>query len=225
MINSIFIAGTDTDAGKTVIGSAILQLAAKRGLSTIGFKPVSAGCFETAEGLRNDDAVALQRVSTLQLPYEKINPIAFADPVAPHLAAQRMGVTLDLQQITSAYTDLLSANADLLLTEGAGGWRLPLGEGAFLSDFAIQQKIPVVLVVGMKLGCLNHALLTYQAICADGLEVIGWVANQIDEQMLYLQDNIESLKQLIPAPCLGVVPKLKNTEQAAEYLSIDRLFQ
>ncbi|MFA3792527.1 dethiobiotin synthase [Aliiglaciecola sp. SL4] len=225
MTHSIFITGTDTDAGKTVIASAILQLAANKGLSTIGFKPVSAGCMQTAEGLRNDDALALQKVSTKQLAYEQINPIAFADPVAPHLAAKRMDVTVDMQQINLAYQQLVNEKADLLLTEGAGGWRLPISEGVFLSDFAIQHKLPVVLVVGMKLGCLNHALLTYQAICVDGLQVIGWVANQIDDQMLYLQDNIDSLKALIPAPCLGVVPKLNNTEQAAEYLSIDGLLQ
>ncbi|GAB2680081.1 dethiobiotin synthase [Aliiglaciecola sp. 3_MG-2023] len=225
MSHSIFITGTDTDAGKTVIATAILQLAADRGLSTIGFKPVSAGCSETAEGLRNDDALALLAASTKGMAYERINPIAFADPVAPHLAAKRMGVTVETQKISSAYQYLVNQNADLLLTEGAGGWRLPLSECAFLSDFVIQHKIPVVLVVGMKLGCLNHALLTYQAISADGLEVIGWVANQIDDQMLYLQDNIDSLKALLPAPCLGVVPKLANTKQAAEYLSIERLLQ
>lgn len=225
MKNSVFITGTDTDAGKTVIAKAILQIAAQRGLSTVGFKPISAGCSETANGLRNEDALSLQSASSINVTYDEVNPVAFADPVAPHLAALRTKQKINVEQITSAYLHLNSYNADLLLTEGAGGWRLPLGQGQFLSDFVIQHKIPVILVVGLKLGCLNHALLTYQAIIADGVEVIGWVANQIDEQMLYLQDNIDSLKELIPAPCLGVVPRLNNIEQAQDFLTLDVLFK
>lgn len=206
MTKSIFIAGTDTDVGKTFISKAILQRAAKLGLSTAAYKPVSAGCDVTVEGLRNKDALTLQRYSTVNLVYEDVNPIAYADPVAPHLAAQHLDEVIDFDTVTKGYEKLQITQADLILVEGAGGWRLPLGQGRFLSDVVKQQKIPVVLVVGMKLGCLNHALLTVEAIERDGVELIGWIANQIDPKMAYYEQNIGALTELISAPNLGVVP-------------------
>lgn len=219
-----FVAGTDTDVGKTFVSQALLLAAKEAGLTCIGYKPVSAGCERTSDGLRNADALTLQQNSNIALAYDEVNPIAFADPVAPHLAAIKQGVTISRDEISHSYLKLLSKESDVLLTEGAGGWRLPLNDTEFLSDFVIHHHIPVILVVGMKLGCLNHSLLTLEAIQGDGLPIAGWVANQIDPDMLYLQDNIAALHQLIPAPCLGILPRLDQAESAVPLLATGRLF-
>ncbi len=223
MSNAIFVTATDTDAGKTLVSRAILELAKDHGLSTLGYKPVSAGCELTPEGLRNEDALFLQQASTIDCPYEKVNPIAYADPVAPHLAAARVNQVITVEQLSSGMFDLQQYRPDLLLVEGAGGWRLPLGKGSFLSDFVIQHKMPVIFVIGLKLGCLNHALLTYEALKSDGINVVGWVANLVDPEMRYLEQNITSLKDMIDAPCIGVIPFLDNTEDAKQFLHIDLL--
>lgn len=223
MTKKIFITATDTDAGKTVISEAILQLAREHKNSTVGYKPVSAGCEETCDGLRNEDALILQRASSIECAYEMVNPIAFADPVAPHLAAARMQQQITLDEISMGLSKLALLEPDVLLIEGAGGWRLPLGNDVFMSDFVVTHNIPVILIIGLKLGCLNHALLTYQALTSDGVDVVGWVGNQVDPDMLYADENIKSLKQMIDAPCLGIVPHLKNTEDAKRYLQLDFL--
>ncbi|GAA0853308.1 dethiobiotin synthase [Aliiglaciecola litoralis] len=225
MTQSLFITATDTDAGKTLIAQSILRLANAKGKTTLGYKPISAGCQQTANGLRNEDAEILQQQATLSVAYEQVNPIAFVDPVAPHLAAQKCGETIELSQIQRGYQSLFELGADLLVVEGAGGWRLPLGQGMFLSDFVRDAQIPVVLVVGLKLGCLNHALLTYQALLHDGVNVVGWIANQIDPDMLYLQSNIDALHDLIGVPCLGVVPYLKSSQSPDSYININMLFE
>lgn len=225
-VHSFFIAGTDTDVGKTFIATGLLACAREKGLSTAGYKPVSAGCAKTADGLRNEDAEALLAGSSLELEYSQVNPIAFADPVAPHLAASREGQSISLDEITVGYQVLRDKAPDFLLVEGAGGWRLPLNnQGLFLSEFAVSQQLPVILVIGMKLGCLNHAMLTIEAIQRDGLAIAGWVANHIDTDMLYQKDNLETLKALIDAPCLGVVPKLAEHHQPSEFLDITPLQQ
>ena len=218
---TFFIAGTDTDVGKTFVASGILQCANARGLSTAGYKPISAGCELTDEGLRNEDALVLQANSSLDLQYDEVNPIAFADPVAPHLAAERNHTAISLNDVSAGYSTLVQKSADFLLVEGAGGWRLPLNNnGQFLSDFVIQQKLPVILVVGMKLGCLNHAMLTIEAIERDGLKLAGWVANFVDPQMMYQQDNLKSLKCLIQAPCLGEIPYLEKANHPSQYIDL-----
>lgn len=219
-----FVAGTDTDVGKTFVSQAILMAANQAGLKSIGYKPVSAGCEETSEGLRNSDALMLQRNSSVVLQYDEVNPVAFLDPVAPHLAAKKEEINIDVETVSQGYENLLAKDADLVLVEGAGGWRLPLNDSQFLSDFVIQHDLPVVLVVGLKLGCLNHSLLTVEAIKRDGLNLAGWVANQIDPDMLYLKDNIEALHGLISAPCLGVIPRLSVAEQAVSMLKTEMLF-
>ncbi len=219
-----FVAGTDTDVGKTFVSQAILMAANQAGLKSIGYKPVSAGCEETSEGLRNSDALMLQRNSSVVLQYDEVNPVAFLDPVAPHLAAKKEEINIEVETVSQGYENLLAKDADLVLVEGAGGWRLPLNDSQFLSDFVIQHDLPVVLVVGLKLGCLNHSLLTVEAIKRDGLNLAGWVANQIDPDMLYLQDNIDALHGLISAPCLGVIPRLNVAEQAVSMLKTEMLF-
>lgn len=218
-----FITGTDTDAGKTVVAEAILSAFASKGMKTLGYKPVAAGCEQTSEGLRNDDALKLQAASSIAVPYEQVNPLAYRDPVAPHLAAQRENRPISLRTLLEGFEALRQYKPDLLLMEGAGGWQLPLGNGAFMPDAVKALELPVILVVGMKLGCLNHALLTVAAVRAAGLQLVGWVANQVDPDMDYQSDNLATLKELIDAPCLGYVPHLQGGQRASDALDMAAL--
>ncbi|WAH59290.1 dethiobiotin synthase [Pseudomonas silvicola] len=220
-----FIAGTDTDVGKTTIAAGLLHAARLNGLSTLGAKPVASGCEVTPRGLRNADALALIAESSLQLPYEQVNPVAFEPPIAPHLAAREAGVTLSVPGLLAPMRDILAHGADFTLIEGAGGWRVPLSGQANLSDLAIALKLPVILVVGVRLGCINHALLTAEAIARDGLQLAGWVANVIDARTSRLEENLATLAECLPAPCLGRVPRLKGISAAmvAEHLQLDLL--
>ena len=221
-----FIAGTDTDAGKTLVACGLLARARKDGLSTAAVKPVSAGCEVTDEGLRNDDAVQLLAQCTLDLDYDEVNPIAFEPPIAPHIAAAHEGRRMTADR-TAGYTrGVLMQGADLTLVEGAGGWRVPLNERETLADLAIGLQMPVILVVGMKLGCISHTLLTVEAIKRDGLRLAGWVANRIDPNMSEFEANLDTLRSSLVAPLLGVVPHLSETDPAAladaaaEYLQL-----
>ncbi|RRJ83169.1 dethiobiotin synthase [Aestuariirhabdus litorea] len=217
-----FIAGTDTDTGKTLVACALLEAAKSQGLSTLALKPVAAGCEETAEGLRNSDALLLQQHMTLPLPYEQINPVALRSAIAPHIAARQEERRLSVDRLVGLCRGALMQRADLKLVEGAGGWRVPLNERETLSGVPVALNLPVILVVGMKLGCLNHALLTVEAIRRDGLPLAGWVANQVDPQMSCFDDNLESLRVRLGAPLLGVIPHLSQptAELAAQYLDL-----
>ncbi|MCI0913717.1 MULTISPECIES: dethiobiotin synthase [Pseudomonas] len=225
MSQAYFIAGTDTDVGKTTIAAGLLHAARLQGLSTLGAKPVASGCTATAKGLRNADAQALIDESTLKLPYEAINPFAFEPAIAPHVAAREAGVTLEVPALLKAMRHVLDQGADFTLVEGAGGWRVPLSGHANLSDLAIALKLPVILVVGVRLGCINHALLSAEAIARDGLQLAGWVANIIEPRTSRLEENLASLAERLPAPCLGRVPKLKQAaaDAVAEHLQLDLL--
>lgn len=225
MKNTYFITGTDTGVGKTLVTAALLHLAEKQGLKAFGIKPVAAGCDETPEGLRNEDALLLQTHSSIKLPYEQINPIALRAAKAPHIAAAEEGRRLSLDRLVGLCRGTLMQSADLRLIEGAGGWRVPLNEFENLSGLPAQLKIPVVLVVGLRLGCLNHALLTAEAIQRDGVQLAGWVGSGIDPQMESVADNINALKARLPAPCLGVIPALGevSVESAAGYLGLEKL--
>lgn len=216
MKQKYFIAGTDTDAGKTLIAAGLLNKAKSEGLSTVGLKPIAAGCEETPEGLRNDDALMLMAQSTEELPYEQVNPIAFAPPIAPHIAGQQLRRPLSAGRIVGLLRGVLMINrAQFTLVEGAGGYRVPLNPKETLADVTKELNLPVILVVGMKLGCLNHALLTVEAIHRDGLKLAGWIANRVDEDMAVYEENIETLHAMIQAPCLGEVPFLsKPTPEA-----------
>jgi len=207
-----FIAGTDTDVGKTMIACALLAQARSQGLTTAAVKPVAAGCIDTKDGLRNDDAQQLLAQCTLPLYYEQVNPVAFIDPIAPHIAAQKEGQRMQVDRLVGYTSGVIMQGADLTLVEGAGGWRVPVNERETLADFAIGLSIPVVLVVGMRLGCINHALLTVEAITRDGLTLAGWVANCVDPKMIELDANIATLKDRIPAPMLGLVPNLVSVD-------------
>jgi dethiobiotin synthetase len=213
---AFFITGTDTDAGKTLVTTGLLVAARHLGLTTAALKPVAAGCEHTSEGLRNSDALQLQAAMTKDFPYEQINPVALKAAIAPHIAAQQERRSISSDRLTGFCRSVLN-QADVTLVEGAGGWRVPINPRETMADLAKNLQVPVILVVGMRLGCLNHALLTFEAIVRDGLQVAGWVANCIDGDMPVLAENIDSLCARLPVPCLGVVPHLAqpSAEQAA----------
>jgi dethiobiotin synthetase len=220
-----FIAGTDTDVGKTFVSVALLKAAADRQLTTAALKPVAAGCESTPEGLFNSDALALQQAITADIAYELINPVALKDPIAPHIAAAQEGKRLSVDQLVNASQPVLEGTQEFTLVEGAGGWRVPLNPKETLADMVKALDIPVILVVGMRLGCLNHALLTAEAIRNDGLQLVAWVANQIDEDMPVFDENLATLAHRLEAPCLGHIPFLHKGAafDASKYLDIGKL--
>ncbi|MBU2115724.1 MAG: dethiobiotin synthase [Gammaproteobacteria bacterium] len=200
---ALFITATDTDAGKSYVSSLLLQGFKALNVPAVGVKPIAAGADE--QGC-NGDALLLQQHSGIALPYKVINPICYQAPVAPHLAAVNEQCHLDERLLNHALQNWQSLNVQQLLIEGAGGWLLPINGQRYLADWVAEHKLPVLLVVGMKLGCLNHAMLTVREIERSGCMLIGWVANCIDKDMALLEQNIADLHQRIAAPCLGVVP-------------------
>jgi dethiobiotin synthetase len=200
-----FVAGTDTGVGKTLVTSALLLAAAQKGHSTLGLKPVAAGCEQTEAGLRNEDALALHAASTVKLSYEQTNPVALREAIAPHLAAKHENRSLQASRLAGLCRGALP-KADLVLVEGAGGWRVPLTGRETLAQLAIELQLPVILVVGIRLGCLNHALLTAEAIRNDRLPLAGWVANVVDPGTACIDENIETLERWLGAPRLASVP-------------------
>jgi len=205
-MSALFIAGTDTGIGKTHSACALIHALRATGRNACGMKPVASGCMETADGLRNEDAMALLAASSSPVPsYETINPLALREPLSPHLAAAHEDVMITLPPLRAAF-DVLHAHYDTVVVEGVGGWRVPLAPGLFASDIAKSWKLPVVLVVGLRLGCLSHALLTAEAIVADGCKLIGWIGNRVDPQMAAVEENIQTLRTLLPAPCIGILP-------------------
>jgi dethiobiotin synthetase len=204
-MNGVFVTGTDTDCGKTLVSLALMEHLQQRGLTVLGMKPVASGCERTSEGLRNQDALRLQAGGSRERPYELINPYAFEPPIAPHIAAGRSGVEIERKVITTR-AEQLAADADFLVVEGVGGWRVPLGSSLSVSDLPSALDLPVILVSGIRLGCINHSLLTVESIRASGARLIGWVANQVDRHMLARDETLATLRDLIGAPCLGVVP-------------------
>lgn len=209
-MKNYFITATDTDAGKTFVACALTQALINAGNKVAVYKPVAAGCDQVDDFLINDDAQLLYSFANSGQTIREINPIALAEAIAPHIAAARISKEITIQEIEQGFSHVLSSSADINLTEGAGGWRLPLninGEKAvYLSDFAINSEQEVILVVNMKLGCLNHALLTYQAIISDGLTCVGWIANTASEVVMSnFEDNIESLELLLPIPKIAQI--------------------
>ena len=214
-----FVTGTDTGVGKTAISCALLEVAAAAGLRTAAVKPVAAGC--DADG-RNDDALCLMRSMTEELDYSQVNPVALEAAIAPHIAAELEGRRLQADRLAGLCRAVMLGGADFVLVEGAGGWRVPLNSRETLADLAVQLQVGVILVVGMQLGCINHALLTAEAIRRDGLVLAGWVANQPAERMNRHGENLDTLRGLLPAPLLGEVPFLEPwaASRAAQYLEI-----
>jgi dethiobiotin synthetase len=222
MSKAWFVTGTDTGVGKTAISCALLAAAAKAGMRTAAVKPVAAGCDDNGH---NEDALQLLDCMTEPLDYAQVNPVALDEPIAPHIAAQRQGKRLQASRLAGICRGVMMGGADFVLIEGAGGWRVPINPRETLADLAIQLQVGVILVVGMRLGCINHALLTAEAIRRDGLVLAGWVANQPGETMICHKENLDSLQRLIPAPLLGEVPQLTpfDPAEASTYLSLQRI--
>lgn len=213
MTGGVFVTGTDTGVGKTLFAAALLHRLAGAGVRAAGFKPVSAGC-EVRDGrLVNEDAALLAGAGAVPLPLETVNPVALEPAVAPHLAAAEAGLALSARSLASDYERVRSA-AEFVVVEGAGGWRVPLGPEETLADLGRLLGLPVILVVGLRLGCLNHALLTAEAVRADGLELAGWVANVPDADMPRLEGNIATLEARLDCPLLVRLPRLGSPDPA-----------
>lgn len=204
MKTGYFITGTDTGVGKTLIASALVHQFAQSGIKAVGMKPVAAGCELVNGELISEDVTRLITASNVTAPLAQINPYAFAPAIAPHIAAQQTGVEIELTTIQEAYQGLV-ALADVVIVEGAGGFCVPLSDSLDTAELAQALNLPIILVVGMRLGCLNHALLTVAAIQARGLVLAGWAANQIDPQMEAFDENLSTLKQRIAAPCVATM--------------------
>lgn len=224
MINTFFVAGTDTDVGKTVASKAILQALAEKNFSTIGYKPVAAGSDKTEFGYRNSDAIHLMRVATCERPYNDVNPYALELATSPHIAAKHENVSIDFDLLSDKLLQHKN-KADVVLVEGAGGWRVPVSDEDYLSSWVKKEQLPVVLVVGIKLGCLSHAMLTAEAIRADGLNLVGWVANRINPGTENYADIISLLEANMGAPKLGEIPYVPSAKRSnlGRYINIEPL--
>jgi dethiobiotin synthetase len=214
--NGLFITGTDTGVGKTVVAAGLVRLAASSGRRVVGLKPVASGAERTPDGLRNEDALALAAESSAKLPYALTNPLCFEPAIAPHIAAAEAGVAISPPDLADWYARA-TAGVDLAIVEGAGGWRVPLHPEGFLSDLPELLCLDVLLVVGLRLGCLNHARLTLEAIERSGrCRYVGWIGNRIDRDFARLDENLATLDRLLGAPPLAVIPSLpKPTATAA----------
>ena len=199
----MFVTGTDTDVGKTFVAVALLRALAQQGKRAVGMKPIASGCTKNDGRVVCDDVEQLRTAGNVAVTAQDICPYAFGAPIAPHLAAASEGVTLDLQHIARRH-EALAEMADWVVIEGAGGWRVPLGEHATMADLARTLGRPIILVVRMRLGCLNHALLSAEAIARDGVTLTGWVANVMDPKMSALTENIDTLRQRMPVPLLSI---------------------
>lgn len=218
MSPAYFLTGTDTEIGKTFVTCALLHLARRHGLRAAGLKPIAAGT--DADG-KNEDVESIRAANSVALPDDLLNPYCFAPPIAPHIAAAESGLAIDLPTIVKT-VDQARQQADLVIVEGAGGFCVPLGEDRGFDDLAVELGLPILLVVGMRLGCINHALLTAEAIASRGLTLAGWVANRIDPDMSRFEENLAALRTRLRAPLLGVVPHAPagGPVGAASYLTL-----
>jgi len=219
MTQGYFVTGTDTGVGKTLVSAALLHALAAGGRRVTGMKPVAAGALRRGAGFCWEDVEALIAASNVSAPLKAVNPYGLQAALAPHVAADREGVRLELAIIVRAYEEL-SGLADIVVVEGAGGFKVPLNDDTDMSAIPVALGIPVILVVGLRLGCLNHALLTQDAVMANGLRLAGWVGNVIDPGMTALDENIDCLRQRLTAPCLGIVPffRVPSAQHAARHL-------
>lgn len=221
MTKGFFITGTDTDIGKTRIALGLINKLNTMGHTTTVMKPLSAGCDSTPDGLRNDDAVQLIQQASFKPDYDKVNPYAFKPAIAPHLAAEKENTVIDLSRIKNIF-DELSAQADYIVVEGAGGWKVPINKQQTMAELAEALALPVILVAGMRLGCLNHAILTVESIQHAGIPIAGWIANTLSKNFTELDANIKTLKEHLEIPFLGTVPYMEKCEpqQTGQYINI-----
>jgi dethiobiotin synthetase len=224
---AFFITGTDTDIGKTLVAEALLAAANACGWSSLGLKPVSAGCEQHQGEWQNEDAIRLRARSSLQIPYAQTNPLALVPAIAPHIALAEAGRSVSVGQLAQQCREVLqSRQPDFAVVEGAGGWLVPLNAQEDMAQLAVAMGLPVILVVGLRLGCLNHALLTANAIRASGLHLAGWVGTSPGEPMQRLAENVATLHARLPAPGLGELPPLgevPSIEAAAACLDLEPL--
>ena len=219
MTRSYFVTGTDTGVGKTLVTAALLRRLRESGLSVAGMKPIAAGAMAGPEGPANEDALLLQAESSVRHPYATVNPWLFEPAVAPHIAAAEAGRAVDTARITDAH-DRLRASAEVVLAEGAGGFLVPLDANRSCAELPALLGMEVILVVGLRLGCLNHAFLTVEAIAARGLALAGWIGNSIDPRFSRREANLATLESRIPAPCLGIVPWMAEPDVATAAASL-----
>lgn len=203
--SGVFIAGTDTGIGKSVVSATLLAALNAGGHRVVGMKPIASGCRQTPQGLRNEDAELLIAHSAGAPGYAQVNPCALPEAIAPHLAARHAGVEIRLDPIDTAFA-ALSTNYDFVVVEGVGGWMVPLSATLMQADLVRALRLPVILVIGLKLGCLNHAQLSARAIADDGCDLIGWIGNRVDPSMDCIEENLATLRERLPVPCLGVLP-------------------
>ncbi|GAB3515457.1 dethiobiotin synthase [Photobacterium alginatilyticum] len=224
MTNAFFVAGTDTEVGKTVASRAILHAAGSANIKMAGYKPVASGSAPTDEGMRNSDALYIQDASVVDLAYDEVNPYAFEAAVSPHLAAEQEDRVINFD-VLSQGLEHLKSKSEVVLVEGAGGWRVPVSRTDFLSSWVKQEKLPVVLVVGVKLGCLSHAILTAEAIKNDGLEMVGWVANRINPGTENYSEIIRMLEENLPGKKLGEIPYMPGIKKRdlSKYIDLSPL--
>lgn len=224
MTAGLFVTGTDTGCGKTEVAVGLMRGFAARGERVLGMKPVAAGALWGPAGLRNDDAERLRAAGNSMVDYDVLNPYCFEPAIAPHIAAAEVDVRIDPNRLLRC-RDRLAAQCDRLVVEGAGGWRVPLDGGLDMAGLARHLGYPVLLVVGMRLGCLNHARLTVESIAAEGLPLAGWVANRVDPAMERFEENLATLRSTIPAPLIGNVPFFSPSSEpvVADFLSLSAL--
>lgn len=206
-----FVTGTDTEVGKTWATLALMGAWKKQGKRVAGMKPVASGCKEGAGGLRNEDALLIQSLCSERFPYDWINPCAYSPPIAPHIAAEQCGRPVDVEAIKSAY-EFLRQRSEVVVVEGIGGWRVPLGDKTSLIDIVQSLNLPVLLVVGLRLGCINHALLTVESVDINGCRLAGWIACPVDEHYSTTDETITALKQRLTSPFLGILPRLPEPD-------------
>jgi dethiobiotin synthetase len=209
MRKGFFVTGTDTEVGKTLAAAALIHALRRSGLRAVGMKPVAAGCTLRDGRWHNDDVDTLSAACAIPVPAEELNPYLFREPIAPHIAAARLGVDIDLGRIEACF-DALAARSDAVVVEGAGGFLVPLSASTSFADLAVCLGLPVVLVVGLRLGCINHALLTQEAILRRGLTLAGWIANRIDPAMSAAEENLDTLRRSLQAPMLADMPWMED---------------
>lgn len=221
-MSGFFITGTDTEIGKTFVSSLLIKLLVDEGLKVIGMKPIASGAKTIDGSLKNDDALSLIQASNVDVDYKKINPYVFEPAISPHLAAEDAGVEIDIKNIKNEFLDLKN-KSDLVVVEGVGGWYAPLSFNTTVADLAEELNQPIILVVGLRLGCLNHALLTAQAIRQSGLVIAGWIANHIEKDFSVAEKNIETIKHFLnDFPFLGTVSHQTNSNEQSSIEQINK---